>query len=118
MHYLRFTLDERSAQARTGIPATRMLRAVERKPDRLKGKTLVLDAGHGVNYEDEAHRLYEWFVASRICDQLADAWTQLGGTVIRCPSARFLFQEASGPGQRSKPALRVGTPWLQRHPRR
>jgi hypothetical protein len=60
----------------------------------IAGKTLVLDPGHGLNYEaTDQDRPWEWWIAHRICDAIATRWRARGGKVFIMPTARFRISD-------------------------
>lgn len=75
---------------RTNYPKSITLSLVKSQAGLLTGKTLVVDPGHGANYELAAkQRSYEWYVAHQISKELERRWISLGGNIVRMPTARF-----------------------------
>lgn len=79
--------------ARAAVPSAVPVQASALTSNALAGRRILLDPGHGVNYEFRRQaRVYEWFVAHRICAAIERVWRGLGGAVVRVPTARFRTQ--------------------------
>lgn len=74
---------------RQTTPSAITIGIVKRSGSAFKDKVIILDPGHGVNYEDKEKRLYEWYVAHRITQKIDEIWKKEGGTAKHVPSARF-----------------------------
>lgn len=79
-----------TAAQRTATPLSLGISPATVSTGMLAGQRLVLDPGHGVNYELTTQaRVYEWFVAHQTLALVASAWQALGGDVVFVPTARF-----------------------------
>jgi hypothetical protein len=86
--FLRFTAEERAAQLQSNALLVRTSPAV-RRAGSAAGRTILLDPGHGVNYEGNERRVHEWYPCSRICRRVAELWKQAGGETMFVPTAGF-----------------------------